>query len=550
MNKLSSRFFSLIAILGLVLSSCQKEEKVKDLLIAVQLNGSDNCSLMNVATGEILLEDKLDDLTSIVVDGIALVEEDEHVYNFYNIENLEEPLNDEPFYSATGFSDNGLAIVSKKDEPLMIINEKMEVMKTLSKKINQAMPFENRDNTVVINAAGKYGVINEQGEFIVPMEYTSDGYSFYDSSHLLTKQTDRRSDVVLVNNAKDIKKHTIFGYEFIAGYGNGYYTAVKDGKVWFLDKDGKQLFHKGRLQNEDYARLCDVDANGTFAYVDGDLFGISNVKAELLVRAQYENIKPLDHGIFAVCDDGKWGIINPKGETLAKCVYEKILKVENKRYLVQKDNTYFIIDEMGQPVGANNFQYYNFGYGRGSAAATTNLFDAEGIADYIIEKEEVGSDAFGRFNSDVELSDIVEWYSDDLVLTDKNIIAYEINDNEAFGFVFSNNIIDSHYNAVDEDWMEHIKGDQNLVALVYAISLEEYKVGSEEALVKSLGEKLASLGFEKQNGKDTYINKETDSAISLGYNNGLVIFNYFFGEFASLLKEIPEEQHNPRIESK
>ncbi|UKJ08598.1 WG repeat-containing protein [Solitalea lacus] len=153
------------------------------------------------------------------------------------------------------------------------------------------------------------GLINRQGEIMVPIIYDGLGVGFVDS----LCQVNKADKLGLVNfEGKEIVAPT---YEYI--------SYAEDG----LMRVGKN-----------------------------DLYGMINLKGEIVIPLMYKDARIANEGMIAVMiDPQKWGYINHKNEMIVKPEFTFIDKFENGKVILQKaDGEDYIVYKDGRVEKKSN----------------------------------------------------------------------------------------------------------------------------------------------------------------------------------------------------
>ncbi|WP_338763047.1 WG repeat-containing protein [Bernardetia sp. ABR2-2B] len=145
------------------------------------------------------------------------------------------------------------------------------------------------ENRLPIKAGGKYGLMDEKGQVILPPTYS-----------------------------------------FIFPFENG--TAkVKIGEHFkLIDKEGKTLL----IPEYDYIGSFE---NGMALIVKDKKVGVTNNKGQLIIEPQYERLS-IESGIIRARKDGKWGIVNTQNKPLLPFEYQYISTFSENTAIIRKNN--------------------------------------------------------------------------------------------------------------------------------------------------------------------------------------------------------------------
>lgn len=191
-----------------------------------------------------------------------------------------------PAYDEIGFIEQGLVNV-KKGEKWGFVNAKNETK--IDFVYDEAIGFYN--GLALVKKDGKYGFINPLGEVVIPLIYDKISQPFYDS---------------FGQNVDTI-------------------TAQKDGKFYFLHKDGSTMplnfdevddYMKGVFQD------LVVVANRDKTDPNKRYYGVINKHGKIVIALKYSFIHFNATGLYqnlpiVVTSDGHWYVIDFKGEIIA-----------------------------------------------------------------------------------------------------------------------------------------------------------------------------------------------------------------------------------------
>ena len=135
--------WSIVGLLGVTLASCSGADSADSAYVSVQLEDSQMWSLLDVANGEIVMNDEFFAPSSGVVNGSFFVESDNGKFDLYNLKDTKNKLNRSSFSTVTNFNPEGYAIVRVEDEPWQIISTDGTVVATLDKSLNVLSGFSN-----------------------------------------------------------------------------------------------------------------------------------------------------------------------------------------------------------------------------------------------------------------------------------------------------------------------------------------------------------------------------------------------------------------------
>ncbi len=193
------------------------------------------------------------------------------------------------------------------------------------------------DGLCLVKINGSWGYCDTTGKLVIPAEFTSaqrfgngyarvtkDGKEFYIDKQGAPKPSDK--------------------YGAVSPYGPDLYTYVgSDGMTGFLDKNYTE---KGSLKCKQLMRTYASEGTA-MAINEKMLYGYINYKAELAIPFEYTNANEFHNGLAIVskkeANADKYGIINTKNEAVVPFEYQRIYQA-GKHYLLVKNNTITVYD--------------------------------------------------------------------------------------------------------------------------------------------------------------------------------------------------------------
>ena len=165
------RFLPFLLLPLLVLTGCKsspKDSAPETKYLPVQLVGSDKWSILDLTTGELVARDLYKYAPSAVINDMYYVANDDGLYNYYNVWEPKKAVNAEPFSSVTPFSDDGVAVASRRGGPLMVIDKHCQVVKELPTNVAECDMF-NHGRAAYRNDRGLWGYIDVKGDTVHTM---------------------------------------------------------------------------------------------------------------------------------------------------------------------------------------------------------------------------------------------------------------------------------------------------------------------------------------------------------------------------------------------
>ena len=103
------------------------------------------------------------------------------------------------------------------------------------------------------------------------------------------------------------------------------------------------------------------------AFYEAGKWGYEDVKGNVVIPAEYEEVKDFSNGLAIVKKDGKWGVITPTGREVFKCIYDTIAPFSNNVALAAIDKSWYYINSNGKVQGLPSdmtFHSYSNGLAR------------------------------------------------------------------------------------------------------------------------------------------------------------------------------------------
>lgn len=178
------------------------------------------------------------------------------------------------------------------------------------------------------SGTGKYGYINENGDFVIQAQY--DGVGNF-SCGLALVQTGEKHYFIdttgkMINSA---------GFDEARDFRNNYARVKKDNVWGLIDRSGNFVIQPT------YYHLGDVAANGllSFKLQSGGKEGFINTKNERVINPEYDNVTDFNNGVACVEIGDKMGAINAEGKWVIQPIYRDLEPVTGKDLVIFKENS-------------------------------------------------------------------------------------------------------------------------------------------------------------------------------------------------------------------
>ena len=331
-----------------LLSACGNKGDVR--YIAVKMSEkSQSWSIVDTQDGNVLADDEYSHKPSAIIDGMYFVENDKGLYDFYSVDDVNHTVA-EGFKDVTYFN-NGVAVVSKDDDGLSLIDNTGQIVAKLSGSIKRASGFEN-DFAIVENEDGKMGYINTKGEIAIKMSYDI-AEPFSEDGFAVVGKKDVDAGIIkyeIINT----KGEKLFGFssekysEPISQFVNGSIAVKGEKEIIYLDESGGKMLKAGDIEKGEYGFY-----NGMTIYADGNNYGIKDEAGAKVINAKYEYLEPVKNGNFIAKKDDKYMLIDSEGQKLTSDKYDDMEMINETRFIVKNTSggNYSLIDVEGNEIG-------------------------------------------------------------------------------------------------------------------------------------------------------------------------------------------------------
>lgn len=239
--------------------------------------------------------------------------------------------------------------------------------------------FRGGRSTFIRN--GLFGLINEQGQEVVPAKYKRI-FMWAKESRLSavdypTATLTNGKEVIIGKNNREwtaqydeiwsdrdsiivYKKGDKYGiidmmtgkeltpanYDAISNIREGYIMFKKDGKIGYMNRFGNELFNNVYESGSAFWNgYCVVGQNGKKGYIR------ANGKTSTYIDCVYEEAHAFqDYGLAIVKKDGKYGCINTMNKAIVPFKYDNVWTTDNNIFVVNLGDSYGAVDHDGEEV--------------------------------------------------------------------------------------------------------------------------------------------------------------------------------------------------------
>ena len=520
----------LFAFQIIMLNACNSEN---ERYIPVQLSSSNAWSILDLSSGEIIYEDYFTNQPSPVYDDIFVLEDENGDYNVFNIKDADHPINDVPYKDISSFNDAGIALATKPNEEITIINRKCEVLKRLDPSIVECWDYSENGTAVYMDYSGKKGLIDKNGQVVIKAQYDILINSSQDDEIIagMIKNDEKFYSIIDTEN-KTLYQFTSHDFQIVGTFSEGWLTLGKEVKekveVYLVNKKGERTKF-GYLDDKDNNRFFNIMnlsfKDGLIPFFDGHAYGIKDMKCDIIIPAEFESLRVIKKDIILAKKNGKLGIINSKGESVLPFDYTELFYCNDNRYIAGDYDNYSLIDVKGNTIGLSFLSSYSyflkyatrFGY-FWSNSARSNVFDVskhvQKLTSLITDSScnKIIKDTYLEKFRHLLLSN-PKYYKN--VTTIRDI---DVENGMTYKYYFDGPIF------IDDCLMEYVT---KCVAVEINYHLKDFDITSEEKLVNALEPQLTNLGFRKSD-IPYYFENDKGIFIGIGWQEGDVVIFYCF----------------------
>lgn len=529
-----------ISMIGL-LAACGGSSNQKGLTadyIPFKMDKEDNWGLMD-KNFKPLFSDEFEGKISPAYDGVFRVETEDG-YALYKAEEKPTVIAGCDDLICAGVMSEGIIPVVKENSRITYVDkagkEKFTLMPHNGKEIIKVDPFFTDGKAVIKTEDFKQGVINSSGKVIIEPKYDAievrEGFLLA-KNYVETEDKKEQTNIILLDNSgKEIKtfkdrKVPNICFSFVDG------TFVLSSEndegektLYLMDKAGKEL---KKYSTKKSAPIMIFDEY--YIYADDGNLGIkSRDKDEIIIRAKYDELFPVENDLFLAVRNDKASLINLKDEVVKSFgeEYEDEiipltlniptlgLVLPNWNYLIAEvDNDLFtFLDFKGEKISNNEYIVYL----EKEYEINSDYFNATEVGQKLtdlIVKEYIPK--FGKNITEYTTTN-ANWYQNNQGVKVDVKPFYQTN-MECYLFSYETIAV------MNNSWMYEYNPNAMVNGFKLTLRLS-YKDNAEELIAevaKSLSDSLTKSGYALQetDTENTYTlqHKESMNNINITYNN-------------------------------
>ncbi|MEE0866122.1 MAG: WG repeat-containing protein [Clostridia bacterium] len=256
--------------------------------------------------------------------------------------------------------------LNSKNEEIFKDYEKVEAIQNMDDKSN--IWYES--NCLRVEKNGKYGLLNLSGKELLPCEYDEiiaidgiknalkikkdDKYGVVDDEGKLVLKNEYVDITNLGEDSKegfiiknDEGKYGVVNYSgelvlnpeyegVLKVHGNDLYVVTKLGKQVLVKNDGTEVLTTGF---DEIVSILKNQENGIIVK-NNNKFGLIKTNGDVIIQAEYDNLKEAKSGILIAKENGKYGLIDLEGNTKLEFKYNSIIYNGSANIYIAEDESF------------------------------------------------------------------------------------------------------------------------------------------------------------------------------------------------------------------
>ena len=190
------------------------------------------------------------------------------------------------------------------------------------------------DNSFKVKKDGKYGIVDNEGKIVVEPKYADiDILGKDNKSGFIVKDNNEKYGIIDYSNDQVLE----IKYDKIEKvYGNDLYVVTVNGKQKVVNKQNEDVLINGF----DTIKQILANQENAVIFTKADKYGIMNLSGEVLVNAQYDELKEAKLGNFIAKKGDKYGIIDIQNNEKIPFEYNSISYNEKADIYVLEDSEF------------------------------------------------------------------------------------------------------------------------------------------------------------------------------------------------------------------
>lgn len=240
-------------------------------------------------------------------------------------------------------------VINEKNELIYIDYEKVEAIDNFDSKQN--IWYEN--NVLRVFKDGKYGLINFEGEMLLPCEYDEINSLKTVRGELLVKKDNKlglvneKGQIIIPIEYKDI-------LTMKEAYNSEYIIVNNENKYGVISTSGKIVIEPK------YELVKYLNSSKLYAVKENGILKLINSEGQIVLESGYEDIIEAKGEDIVIFKTGKYGIMTVAGVEKIPATYDDLKYLFSIYYIAKKDGKYGIINSSNETIV--NFDYLNMTY--------------------------------------------------------------------------------------------------------------------------------------------------------------------------------------------
>lgn len=229
-------------------------------------------------------------------------------------------------------------VLNSKNEEIYTQYSQIEALDNYDK--NNNIWYEN--NLLRVQKDGKYGLIDFEGKEVISTQYDNiSTLKGVENSILVQKDgkvglVNSEGKTIIDTNYKEIKN-------IDEDYKKGYITIDENNKYGIIDYNNKQI-----LENK-YEKIKEVYGDNLFVIEDNNKEKLINNEGTVVLEKGFDKIDKIlqysqEKGVIFISKN-KFGVMNTNGDVIIPAEYDEIKESKDSIFIAKKDDKYGVIDK-------------------------------------------------------------------------------------------------------------------------------------------------------------------------------------------------------------
>lgn len=188
------------------------------------------------------------------------------------------------------------------------------------------------ENSFKVKKDGKYGIVDNEGKIVVEPKYADiDVLGKDNKSGFIVKDDAGKHGIIDYSNNQILE----IKYDAIEKvYGNDLYVVTESGKQKLVNRENNDVLTSGF----DSIKQILSNQENAVIFVKSNKYGVMNLSGEVVISAEYDDLKEAKTGIFIAKKDEKYGIIDIENQEKISFEYTSIVYNEKADIYMLEDN--------------------------------------------------------------------------------------------------------------------------------------------------------------------------------------------------------------------